>query len=154
MSSLVPELAGRSIAIVIILAALLAIVVGTSAMMRGPWWPSVIFQTGQRPKIYWRWLVGTFAVTAFVGFVSLGAPGMAITTLLWLLMAPRIIGPRATAAAWREDSPEQREGARAVRNRIRRANEQAEIAEGVQWPEYVLDRARAEMQARYRPPGS
>lgn len=152
LTLILERLAILGIALVIIAALLAAALL----IVRRPWWPSVVFQLGQRPWIFIDWLGGSFVALTMVLASLGGAAGMALATLLWLIAAPGVIGPIATKAAWKRDTaanPKADESAREVRNRVRRREMRAEVSEGDFWPEYLLDRWRAEMQARYRPPG-
>ncbi|MEL0210901.1 MAG: hypothetical protein VW891_10020, partial [Novosphingobium sp.] len=88
-----------------------------------------------------------------LGYTFLGGAGLAVATLLWFILAPAVIVPRATKAAWNADTEEQRTAALAVRNRVRLAARQSKLDGTECWNQYVLDRARAERQAEYQPPG-
>jgi Na+-transporting methylmalonyl-CoA/oxaloacetate decarboxylase gamma subunit len=125
-------------------------------LARGPWWPSLIFQAGRRPQLFWTWLAASFALLFLLGATLAGGAGIAFAALAWLVLAPRIIGPVASRIAWKRDrrlAKDKVTAALAIRNRIRRARDESELADGLFWAEYVLDNARAEIQARYKPPG-
>lgn len=144
----------RAVIVASMLVALAAILGGLLLLLQRPWWPSVVFQTGQRPRAYAPWLIGTFVAVAAFGYTFLGGAGLAMATLLWFIFAPAVIVPRATKAAWKSDNEDQREGALAVRNRARLAAGEPELDGTECWNQYVLDRARAERQAEYQPPGA
>lgn len=144
----------RAVIVVSMLLAVAAILGVLVLLLQRPWWPSVVFQTGQRPRAYAPWLIGTFAAVAVLGYTFLGGAGLAMATLLWFILAPAVIVPRATKAAWNADTEEQRVSALAVRNRVRLAARESELDGTECWNQYVLDRARAERQAEYQPPGA
>lgn len=154
MFDALPPFVIRGGIMILVLIILLALLGGLTLLVRRPWWPSVIFQTGQRPRIYVPWLIGSFAVPAIVGAAIFGPAGLAIMTLLWFAFAPPFIGPRGTKASWDSDKPEERAEALAVRNRIRSALGETDLDGKTYWNQYVLDRARAIRQAKYRPPGN
>ena len=93
-------------------------------------------------------------MVAVFGYTFLDEAGLAMATLLWFILAPAVIVPRATKAAWNADTEEQRKAALAVRNRVRLAARQPKLDGTGCWNQYVLDRARAERQAEYQPPGA
>jgi hypothetical protein len=122
-------------------------------LLRRPWWPTLIFQTGLRPREYVPWQAGTFAGFAIFGYALLGNAGFTLMTLVWFVFAPAIVVPRATRRIWAADSEDDRAAALAIRNRMRAAAGEAELDGSNFWSQYVLDRARADRQAQYRPPG-
>lgn len=125
-------------------------------LLSGPWWPSLIFQASRQPRIFGIWLAGSLAALVTAGTVLAAEAGLAFALLVWVICIPRIVGPLASRTIWKRDLKDSTTlvtEALAVRNRIRRANGDAEIAAGQFWPQYVLDQARAQMQARYKPPG-
>lgn len=144
----------RALIVVTMLIVFAAVLGGLLLLLQRPWWPSVVFQTGQRPRAYVPWLIGTFATIAILGYVIFDAAGLATGSLLWFIFAPAVIVPRATKTAWKSDNEDQREGALAVRNRVRLAAGEPELDGTECWNQYVLDRARAERQAEYQPPGA
>jgi hypothetical protein len=123
-------------------------------LLRGPWWPTIIFQASERPRIVGRWLLGTLGVAIILGYGLFAISGIAIATLIWLLGAPRLIDAKATYAAWRDDPQEDRAAALSVRNRLREAMGEPEFDGQTVWRDYILDHARASRRARYQPPGA
>lgn len=118
-----------------------------------PWWPSLLYQAVQHPGSYIPWLSATLIASDVLGYSVCGAAGLWCANLLWVLVAPSIIVPRIAQKVWKDDTPETRDAALAVRNRIRASAGQAPLDGSQCWNQYVLDTARAERQAQYRAPG-
>ncbi|HEX7855064.1 MAG TPA: hypothetical protein VF503_15350 [Sphingobium sp.] len=154
MPELLTLFGSRGITIFIVLLIVLGTIGTLVLLLNGPWWPSVMFQAGQRPQIYRSWLFWTGGTAIVLGYIAFGTAGVAMATTIWIIFAPRFIVARATKTAWKADEPPKRAAALAVRNRIRRGANEAEYAGSECWDQYVLDSARAERQARYQPPGS
>lgn len=147
------ELTTRLIALAVLAAGLAGVVAATLFVLRGPWWPTVLYQAGQRPRsVYWPLFLSFVALTT-VGFLPFGNAGLSAAALIWLFAAPRFAGWWATRRAWANDPLVTQEAARTVRNRIRERSGEPEQPEGQSWPEYIVDVARAERQAKYEPPG-
>lgn len=147
------DLAARVAAFAVFTVGMIAIVAVTTVIVRGPWWPTVLFQAGQRPRLVF-WPLGlTYVVFTGVRFLPFGAPGLSAASLAWLFLAPQITSWWATRQAWTADDEHKRESARAVRNRLRDRIGEPEQPVGISWPQYIVDVARAERQAKYEPPG-
>jgi hypothetical protein len=145
-------LAWHAAVLVSFLTSLAATLFGTSWVLRGAWWPSVIFQLFQRPAIaqplLWRSLLVAIAPITLL----LGEAGLAAAILGWAIFAPRWIAERASAIAWADDAarPEVRERALAVRNRRRELLGEGSLDGTSTWPQYIIDVAKGERQRRYQ----
>lgn len=134
------------------------LLIGLSLLLRRwvswSWWPSLLFQAGQRPAVAQKWLLISFLVPSLPLFMLLGGGGLAIGVLGWILGAPAFVGRRIARAAWAEDDNATHEQARELRNEInqRRGLPDLPSPDGP-WRYYVIDAALTKRRARYRPPG-
>ena len=138
--------------LVTFLAGLAMTLFGMNWVLKGAWWPSVIFQLFQRPAIAKRLLWRTLLFAVVPMTLLFGAAGLAAAILCWAIFAPRWIAEQASAIAWADDAahPEVRERALAVRNRRRELLGESTLDGMSTWPQYIIDVAKGERQRRYQ----
>lgn len=179
MPDWLPNLIVRAVLVVVMIAFLAAIIL-LARQLRGPWWPTVIFQHHQRPSATGRPLWGSLAVVIVVAGLAGGPAYMMGAMMLWTIVAPRHVVRYASRRAWRADKAiEDRAQAAAtsatsatptppdtetsivdnrpirlraaeVRNRIRERLEQPFIVDTEPWDEYIMDAVRADRQKAYQ----
>lgn len=120
MTNILVLLLARS-AFVLIAIAFVAALVLTVRQVRGPWWPTLIFQLYQRPAATRLPLWGSLAMVIAIAGLAGGPAWLMTGVVLWAIVAPRHIARYASRRAWFSDKAiEDQENARRAEAEIAR----------------------------------
>lgn len=112
----------------------------------------MLVQNAYRRRRSW-WALAQAIAIATTPTLIMGVQGAALGALLFFLIGPKYVNWRVRLGAWHDDDNATKDGARAIRNRLRDRQEIAPLpAAAGPWLEYVNDVVRARREEGYKPP--